>query len=233
MKISIIIPLYNEAQFIEELIKKVVGAELPYGVGREIIIINDGSKDQSGKILEKYHDFPGIKVFNIQINMGKTAAIRLGIEKSTGDIIVIQDADLEYDPKYYSLLIEPILKNKASVVYGSRFKGKIEGMKLINRVANIISNITLALLYGTKLSDVNTGYKVFKRDALNGLNINSNNFGFETEITAKLLNLGHKIYEVPIKYTARYKEQGKKMSWLKALQMYWGIFKYRYSLGKN
>lgn len=227
-KLSVIIPVYNEARFIDIVIKKVKSIKLPGDIAKEIIIINDGSTDETFKILEKYKADPAIKIFQRDINRGKSSAVRLGIEMSTGNVILIQDADLEYNPDDYPKLIEPIIAHKSSVVYGSRFKGTIKRMRLINRIANIVSNATLNLLYSTKISDVNTGYKMFKKDVLNGIKLISNNFTFETEITAKLLNRGYKIYEVPIGYTARSKKEGKKISWLKALQMYWGIIKYRF-----
>jgi len=227
-KLSVIIPVYNEARFIDIVIKKVKSIKLPGDIAKEIIIINDASIDDTGKILEQYNNDSAIKIFHQEKNMGKSSAVRLGIEMSTGDIILIQDADLEYNPEDYPKLIEPIITHKSPVVYGSRFKGTIKRMHFVNRIANIVSNITLNLLYSTKVSDVNTGYKIFKRDVMNDIKLMSNNFTFETEITAKLLNRGYKIYEVPIGYDARSKKEGKKISWLKALQMYWGIIKYRF-----
>lgn len=227
MKLSIIIPVYNEALFISGVIRKVRCVELPYGVTKEIIIIDDGSTDRTSAILNRYSADNTIRIYHKYNRTGKAAAIRLGIEKSGGDIILIQDADLEYNPEDYPMLIDPILKNKASVVYGSRFKGRLERMALINRIANLVSNITLNLLYKTNISDVNTCYKVFRKEVLNQINISSRGFMFETEITAKLLNLGYKIYEVPIRYRARLRKEGKKMTWLGALHMYWGIIKCR------
>ena len=227
-KLSIIIPVYNEAPFISTVIEKVKSVKLPDNIIQEIIVINDASTDDTGKILEQYNSDSAIKIFHQEKNMGKSSAVRLGIEMSTGDIILIQDADLEYDPDDYPKLIEPIITHKSPVVYGSRFKGIIKRMRFINRIANIVSNITLNLLYNTKISDVNTGHKVFKRDVLNNIKLISENFTFEAEITAKLLNRGYEIYEVPIGYTARSKKEGKKMGWLKALQMYCGIIRYRF-----
>lgn len=227
-KLSIIIPVYNEARFINTIVRKVKSVKLPDNIMEEIIVVDDGSTDNTGKILEQYNSDSAIKIFHQEKNMGKSSAVRLGIKMSTGDIILIQDADLEYNPDDYPKLIEPIITHKSPVVYGSRFKGRIKRMHFINIIANIVSNITLNLLYSTKISDVNTGYKMFKRNVLNNIKLISNNFTFETEITAKLLNRGYKIYEVPIEYDARSKKEGKKISWLKALQMYWGIIKYRF-----
>lgn len=208
--------------------RKVEAIKLPRGIAKEIIIINDGSTDETFKILEKYKVNPVIKIFQRDINRGKSSAVSLGIEMSTGDVILIQDADLEYNPEDYPKLLEPIIAGKSPIVYGSRFKGTIKRMQLMNRIANIVSNTTLNLLYNTRISDVNTCYKMFRKNVLNDIKLTSKNFTFETEITAKLLNRGYKIYEVPIGYIARSKKQGKKMGWLKALQMYWGIIKYRF-----
>lgn len=231
MKLSIIIPVYNEAQFIDELIARVKAVALPAGITKEIIVVNDGSTDGTEEMLKKYNTDSTIKLFSENKNKGKSVAVKIGIEKSTGDIILIQDADLEYDPGNYPALVEPIIDNKASVVYGSRFKGKAEKMTLINRIANIISNRTINVLYGTKFTDINTGHKTFKREALDCVKITSNNFTLETELTVKLLRLGYEIYEVPIRYIARSKGQKKKMTWPKALQMYGGII--RYTLANN
>jgi len=228
IKLSIIIPVYNEARFISTVIEKVKSVKLPDNIMEEIIVIDDGSTDATGKILEQYNSDSAIKIFHQEKNMGKSSAVRLGIEMSTGDIILIQDADLEYNPDDYPKLIEPIIAHKSTVVYGSRFKGTIKRMHIINKIANIVSNITLNLLYNTEISDVNTGYKVFRRDVLNDIKLISKNFTFEAEITAKLLNRGYSIYEVPIGYTARSKKEGKKMGWIEALQMYCGIIKYRF-----
>jgi len=228
MKLSVLIPVYNEEHTIEAVIKKIKFIKLPYNMTKEIIIVNDGSTDGTLGILEQYSTDPIVRIFYQTKHSGKASALILGIKNSSGDIILIQDADLEYSPDDYPSLIEPIVKGETEVVYGSRFKGKIEKMKTINKIANIISNITLNLLFNTKISDVNTCYKVFKKDVLKNIRLNSNNFVFETEITAKLLKAGYKIREVPIRYVARSKEEGKKMNWFHALTMYWGMIKYRF-----
>lgn len=225
-KLSVIIPVYNEARFIDIVIKKVKSIKLPGDIAKEIIIINDGSTDETFKILEKHKADPAIKIFQRDINRGKSSAVRLGIEMSTGDIILIQDADLEYNPDDYPQLIGPIIKNEASVVYGSRFKGTIENIPLINRIANILSNITVNILFHKKITDIHTCYKVFKRDILKNIKITSKRFTFDTEVTDKILKLGYEIYEVPIRYNARTQKEGKKITWLQALEAYWGIIKY-------
>ena len=223
-----LIPVYNEENTIGHVIKKIKSVKLPCSMTKEIIVVNDGSTDYTLGILEQHSVDPEVKIFCQTRQSGKASALRLGIENSSGDIILIQDADLEYDPDDYPSLIGPIIKGEAEVVYGSRFKGKIEKMIPINKIANIISNITLNLLFNTKITDVNTCYKVFKKDVLKNISLDSNNFEFETEITAKLLKAGYRIQEVPIRYVARSKEEGKKMKWFDALMMYWGLIKYRF-----
>lgn len=227
MKISIIMPAYNEEKTVASVLDKVLFIMLPQGMTREVIIIDDGSQDKTAAILGYYKKHQDIKII-YQANKGKTAALVRGIGEATGDIILIQDADLEYTPEDYPVLIEPIINNKALVVYGSRFKGVINGMHYINRIANLISNITVNLLFNTKITDINTGYKVFKKSVLDEITIAATGFSFETEVTAKLLNKGYKIYEVPITYTARSKKEGKKMTWSMALRMYWKIIEYRF-----
>lgn len=228
MKISIIIPAYNESAFIRSVINKVESVRLGEYVTREIIIIDDGSTDDTKEMLNTYTGNSSVKIFHLKTNMGKGAAIKLGLENSSGDIILIQDADLEYDPNDYPKLIGPIASGRASIVYGSRFKGSIKNMLFINRVANIISNLTVNLLFGTRISDINTCYKAFRKSILEDIAINSNDFAFDTEMTAKLLKRGYKIEEIPINYTARSGQDGKKMNWIKALRMYFGIIKYRF-----
>ncbi len=225
-KLSVIIPVYNEARFIDTVIKKVKSIKLPGEIAKEIIIINDGSTDNTSKILEQYSSDSAIKIFHQEKNMGKSSAVRLGLEKSMGDIILIQDADLEYDPDDYPQLIGPIIKKEASVVYGSRFKGTIEYIPLINRIANILSNMTVNILFHTEITDIHTCYKVFKRNILKNIKITSKRFTFDTEVTVKILKLGYEIYEVPIRYVARTQKEGKKITWFQALEVYWGIIKY-------
>lgn len=222
MKLSIIMPVYNEEKTVAQVLSKVFSVELPHGIMREVIVVNDGSYDQTEKVLESFKDRYDIKIL-YQANKGKTAALVRGFEKATGDVVLIQDADLEYDPKDYSALLGPILEGRADVVYGSRFKGTIKRMHFVNRFANNISNLTVNLLFHTKISDINTGYKVFKKHVLADIKITSMGFAFETEATTKLLKKGYKICEVPITYAARSKEEGKKITWLQALSMYWKI----------
>lgn len=231
MKLSIIVPVYNEARTIETAIQRILSVILPHGLTKEILVINDGSTDSTACILKQFSCNPAFKIFHRATVKGKGSAIKLGIENSSGDILLIQDADLEYSPDCYPSLVEPIVTRQVSIVYGSRFKGSIRRMSFINRISNIISNVTLNALFGTRVTDVNTCYKVFAREALQGIEIKSSGFQFDTEITAKFLNKGCRIYEVPISYEARLKREGKKMDWPQALQMYLGLIKYRFNNG--
>ena len=228
MKLSVIIPVYNEERFIGSVIEKVRSVTLPPCLTRELIVVNDGSTDNTAKILERFKGFPEVKILHHARNLGKSAAVRTGIQTAQGDLILIQDADLECTPADYPRLLEPFLGNHLSVVYGSRFKGKIKNMSLMNRIANRISTATVNLLFRTKLSDVNTCYKVFRRKLLDRNKITSKHFVFDAEITVKLLKQGYQILEVPISYCGRSRSEGKKMNWLHALRVYWGIFKYRF-----
>ncbi len=227
MKLSIVIPAYNEESTVEEIISKVQAAPLPERLSREIVVVNDGSKDRTGDILGRFSGQAGMVIVH-QSNQGKTAALLTGFKNATGDILLIQDADLEYDPQQYTKLLQPILDGRTEVVYGSRFLGRIEGMEPINRWANEISNRTFSFLYGAKITDINTCYKVFTRRAWEGMVITSKNFAFETEFTVKLLRRGCTIKEVAIDYTARSRKAGKKIKWSTALEMFWPIIKYRF-----
>jgi len=227
MKLSIVIPAFNEESTIEEIISKVRGAVLPEGLSREIVIVNDGSKDRTGEILKRFENQADIAIVH-QSNQGKTAALLAGFKNATGDILLVQDADLEYDPNQYGKLLGPILQGGTQVVYGSRFLGRIEGMEPVNRWANEISNRTFSFLYGVKLTDINTCYKIFTRQVWEGMVITSKNFAFETEFTVKLLRRGYAIKEIAIDYTARSRKAGKKINWRTALEMFWPIIKYRF-----
>lgn len=224
MKLSIIIPVYNEKANIAAVIDAVKTVELP----KEIIVVDDGSTDGTSEILEHYKDDETIRIHSSMLNFGKGTAIRVGLKYVTGDIVVIQDADLEYDPQQIPKLIQPIVEGNAEVVYGSRFLGSIKGMKFANWLANRILIITANILYHAEITDEATCYKAFRADILKSLPLNCNRFEFCPEITAKLRKRGIKIFEVPIDYIGRTVVEGKKITWKDGFQALWTLIKYRF-----
>jgi glycosyltransferase involved in cell wall biosynthesis len=222
MKLSVIIPVYNEAGTILEVVKRV--QETPYD--KEIIIVDDCSNDGTYEILKKIEG-DAVIVISHKINQGKGASIRTAMTRITGDFVIIQDADLEYNPSEYPRLLAPILEGKADVVYGSRFLGGPHRVlffwhALGNRIITILSNILTDL----NLSDMETGYKAFRSEILKKIEIKSNRFGFEPEITAKIAKMGCRIYEIPISYWGRDYTEGKKISWKDGLAAIYWIVKY-------
>jgi glycosyltransferase involved in cell wall biosynthesis len=228
MKLSIIIPAYNEEATIVQVIEAVGAIGLPSGLEREIVVVNDGSTDGTARALERFNGDPMIRVFHQPSNQGKTAALRRCIQEASGDLLLVQDADFEYSPAEYPKLLKPLLEGRADVVYGSRFMGTIRHMRGVNRLANVMSNITFRLLYGKDITDINTCFKLFRAADIKALTIVSDHFAFETEVTAKLVKKGLKIVEVPIAYAARSEAEGKKINWPTALGMYWAIIRFRF-----
>ncbi len=228
MKLSIIVPVFNEEHTIIEVIKRIEAVVLPLGVAREIVVVDDGSTDTTPERLLPIAGEGRIRMVR-QMNQGKTAALLSGLRQATGDIFLIQDADFEYDPKHYPALIAPILEGRSRIVYGSRFLGSIEGMSKLNRWGNWFSNKVFNALYGTDLTDINTCFKAFTRPSWEGTVITSQGFAFETEFTVKMLKKGNTVMEVPISYTARSPQQGKKMNFWAAIRMFWPIIKYRFA----
>ena len=215
MTLSIIIPAYNEEETVGELLKKILDVSLTdLRLEKEIIVVDDGSTDQTA---ERVSPFVNVRLIRHAWNQGKTAAIRTGLASATGDILLIQDADLEYDPEDYSKLLHPIVTQKTEVVYGSRFMGKGTPMKMSfsSFIANRLGTLLTNLLYGAHLTDEATCYKVFTRKAISDVTFQSNGFGFCPEVTTELLKKGIAIHEVPIHYTAR--KRGKKFRPLDAL----------------
>jgi len=210
LKLSIVIPVYNEGSTIKKIFDRVRSVDLP----KEIIIVDDCSNDGTGDILAAL-PVDGVRIFYHEHNQGKGAALRTGFQNATGDIIIIQDADLEYDPAQYPKLIKPIVEGRADVVYGSRFAGGDEHRVLFfwhmlgNKFLTFLSN----LLTNLNLTDMETGYKVFRREVLEQITIEENRFGFEPEITAKIAKMDVKIFEVGISYAGRSYKEGKKIDW--------------------
>ena len=226
--LSIIIPVFNEETHIEEVLNKIRSVRLPENVDREIIVIDDGSSDRTPQILEKFMSDNVISVHTSVLNFGKGTAIRIGVKKAKGEIILIQDADFEYDPDDYTRLIGPILSGSSKVVYGSRFRGKITGMKPIYLMANKILTLLANVLYGAKITDEATCYKVFSSEVIKGLDLKCKRFEFCPEITAKVSKLGYKIHEIPINYRSRSVAEGKKISWRDGISAAWTLIKYRF-----
>lgn len=229
MKLSIIVPVYNEEKTLEKIIAKVQKVKIPK-VSKEIIIVNDKSTDNSQKIIDKLKKkHKNIRSFKHEKNQGKGAALRTGFKHASGDVITIQDGDLEYNPEDYKRLIKPILEKKTKVVYGSRMLGKATGFIITSHwYGNKFLSFVTGLLYGKKVTDMETCYKMMTRDVLRSFNLKSNKFDIEPEITAKILKKKYKIIEIPINYKSRGFEQGKKITWKDGIVAIYTLFKYRF-----
>jgi len=228
LKVSIIIPVYNEAQTIDEVVERVLA--VPMGaVDKEVIVSNDGSSDGTRDTIDAsgWASDPRVRVLHNPINLGKGAAVRLGLHNATGDILLIQDADLELDPQEFTRLIAPILAGESDVVYGSRFLGRSNAVPLRTRLANRALTWATNILFGARLSDMETAYKAFRREALQGLRLRCVGFDFEPEITAKLLRSGRRIKEVPITYRPRSVDEGKKIRWTDGVDALYVLLKCR------
>jgi glycosyltransferase involved in cell wall biosynthesis len=226
MKLSVVIPVYNEKKTIEEIIRRVQAVEI--GIEKEIIVVDDCSQDGTRQVLEKMNS-PQVKIYFHFQNTGKGGALQTGFSQATGDIILIQDADLEYNPAEYPKLLEPILDGRADVVYGSRFLGGPHrvlffwhylGNKFLTTLSNMIANLNL--------TDMETCYKVFRKNLLSKIKLRSKRFGFEPEITVKFSKLKCKIYEVPISYSGRDSSEGKKIGWKDGIAAVFHIIKYKF-----
>jgi len=222
MKLSVIIPVYNEERTIREVLKRVHAVDLE----KEIIVVDDGSTDRTSDLLGQ--DVGSLIVHRADTNLGKGAAIRTGVGYVTGDIVIIQDADLEMDPAEYPELVRPVLEGTSSVVYGSRFRPRNPDMPLLAALANVLLSCLTNLLYGSALTDIETASKVFRADVLKGIPLNCLGFEFEPEITARLLRRRYRITEVPVTYRPRSFAEGKKIKWGDAFKAAWTLLRYRF-----
>jgi glycosyltransferase involved in cell wall biosynthesis len=247
VKLSVLIPCYNELATIREIVDRARMVDIrlrvrdgrfglpvmqdgtvEFVVDKEVIIVDDGSKDGTCDILPELARLPGVFVYYHAQNQGKGAAVRTAIEKATGDVMLVQDADLEYDPRDYPNLLQPIIENRTKVVYGSRFLGgPRKAMFFSHMMGNKLLTLFTNVMFDTILSDMETCYKVFTREVAEKLHLKSPGWGFDPEITAKILKRGYRIYEVPISYTGREFNEGKKISWRDGLTVMWTLLKYR------
>ena len=228
MKLSIVMPAYNEERTLREIVSRVLAVDLP-GIEKELVIVDDGSTDRTREILRELDGRGGVRALFQPRNMGKGAAVWTGMRASTGDIVVVQDADLEYDPREYPTLLRPILEGEADVVYGSRFLGTPQGHRVLyfwhtvgNRFLTLMSNVFTNL----NLTDMETCYKALVRDVVDRLDLESKRFGIEPEITCKVSRMKARIFEVPISYHGRTYEEGKKIGLKDAFQAVWVILRY-------
>jgi len=242
MKLSVIVPVYNEVRTIAEILHHVRAVQLrvPVGYGpedgtvaefeREIVVVDDGSTDGTREILGALKGQPDMVIVYHERNQGKGKAVRTGLEHASGDVMLIQDADLEYDPRDYPALLQPIAEGRTLVVYGSRFRGgPTKTMFFWHMIGNRFLTLVTNVLYNTILSDMETGYKVFTREVAEKLDLRSPGWGFDPEITAQILKHGYRIYEVPISYTGREFEEGKKISWRDGLTVLWTLIRCRFT----
>jgi glycosyltransferase involved in cell wall biosynthesis len=208
-RLTVLIPVYNERATIEELIRRVLDA--PLSIEKEVLVADDGSKDGTRDILDRLRGTPGLDIQFMEHNVGRGGVIKALWPRATGDIVIHQDADLEYDPREYQRLVDPILEGRADVVYGSRFKGEIEGMRLANNLGNQLLTWACRALYGVNITDLMTCYKVYRRSLVDGMEVDANGFDFEAELTARFVQRGARFAEVPVSFVGRTVEEGKKI----------------------
>ena len=226
--LSVIVPVFNERNTVAEIVRRMRAVTLPAELELEVVVVDDGSSDGTQKVLAALMD-SSVRVVTHEKNLGKGAAIRTALTYAHGDLVLIQDADLEYDPDDWPRLLDPILKGKAQVVYGSRFTGERKNMFPSHWLGNRLLTLATNVLYRSTLSDMETCYKLFDRRVLTGITIRSERFDFEPEITAKVLRRGYRIYEVPISYAGREISEGKKISWRDGVGALVALVRYRFT----
>jgi len=233
MKLSVIVPVYNEERTIGAVIERIRAVDLG-SIEKEIIVANDGSSDGTRQAIDAgpWSTDPRVRILHSPINLGKGAAVRLGMEHATGDVVITQDADLELDPGEYGKLLAPILNDGALVVYGSRFLQKNGAVSFRTRFANRMLTMLTNVLFAGRLTDMETGYKAIRREVVSKIRLRCVGFDFEPEITAKLLLAGYKIVEVPISYAPRGTDQGKKIRWVDGLDAVYILLKCRLTRGR-
>ncbi len=235
MKLSIIIPVYNEERTIAEILKRVKNLKLPSNLEKEIVVIDDASSDSTPEILDQQLNSSLKKIKHLN-NLGKGAAVRTGLQRATGEIIITQDADLEYNPKDYQKLLAPILERKSQVVFGTRLKnyplkfwGENKTVLPLHLIANKLLTTLTNILYGSNLTDMETGYKAFTKNVMKNIKLQSNKFDIEPEITIKIIKAGYQILEVPIITNPRDYSEGKKIGFWDGLQAIWTVIKYKFT----
>ncbi len=226
-KLSVIVPIFNERNTVVEVLRRMRAVDLPDGIEREIIVVDDGSTDGTREVLRQLADST-VRIVLHDVNRGKGAALRTGFTHATGEYILVQDADLEYDPEDWPKLLNPVLRGRARVVYGSRFTGERRNMLLLHWIGNRFLSMTTNVLYNTTLSDMETCYKLIDRTLVEEMNLQASRFDIEAEITAKILKRGVRIYEVPISYSGREFEEGKKITWRDGFSALYTLIKYRF-----
>ncbi|HEV7527009.1 MAG TPA: glycosyltransferase family 2 protein [Acidimicrobiia bacterium] len=226
-KLSVVVPVYNERNTLVEVLRRMRAVELPDGIEREIIVVDDGSTDGTRDVLRQLGDST-VRIVLHDENKGKGAALRTGFAHASGEYVLVQDADLEYDPEDWPKLLNPVLRGRARVVYGSRFTGERRNMLLLHWIGNRFLSMTTNVLFNTTLSDMETCYKLIERVLIEELKLESNKFDIEAEISAKILKRGVRIYEVPISYSGREFDEGKKITWRDGFAALYTLVKYRF-----
>jgi glycosyltransferase involved in cell wall biosynthesis len=226
-KLSVVVPVFNERNTLVEVLRRMRAVELPDGIEREIIVVDDGSTDGTRDVLRQLGDST-VRIVLHEKNQGKGAALRTAFGHATGEYILVQDADLEYDPEDWPKLLNPVLRGRARVVYGSRFTGERRNMLLLHWIGNRFLSMTTNVLFNTTLSDMETCYKLIDRELIEEMKLQSNRFDIEAEMSAKILKRGIRIYEVPVSYSGREFDEGKKITWRDGFAALYTLIKYRF-----